>query len=60
MTRVASRAAWIGGVVVLGGMLGSYYLDLPSGPAIVVLSGLIFLGVGLSHRTILGTRKKSG
>jgi ABC-type Mn2+/Zn2+ transport system permease subunit len=41
-------------------MLGSYYLDLPSGPAIVVLSGLIFLGVGASHRTILGARKKSG
>jgi ABC-type Mn2+/Zn2+ transport system permease subunit len=50
----------LGTASVLGGMLGSYYLDLPSGPAIVVLSGLIFLGVGLSHWTILGARKKSG
>jgi zinc transport system permease protein len=50
----------LGTAGVLGGMLGSYYLDLPSGPAIVVLSGLIFLGVGLSHSAILGTRKKSG
>jgi zinc transport system permease protein len=50
----------LGTAGVLGGMLGSYYLDLPSGPAIVVLSGLIFLGVGLSHSAIRGTRKKSG
>src|SRR5262244_3824566 len=50
----------LGTTSVLGGMLGSYYLDLPSGPAIVVLSGLIFLGVGLSYRTILSVRKKPG
>ena len=50
----------LGTASVLGGMLGSYYLDLPSGPAIVVLSGLIFLGVGLSRSTLLGARKKSG
>ena len=50
----------LGTASVLGGMLGSYYLDLPSGPAIVVLSGLLFLGVGLSQGKILGARRKSG
>jgi ABC-type Mn2+/Zn2+ transport system permease subunit len=28
---------------VIGGIIGSYYLDLPAGPAIVVLAGLLFL-----------------
>src|SRR5712692_11282767 len=42
----------LGTASVLGGMLGSYYLDLPSGPAIVVLAGLLFLGVGLSQGKI--------
>lgn len=37
----------LGMASVIGGMAGSYYLDLPSGPAIVVLSGLVFLGVTL-------------
>jgi zinc transport system permease protein len=37
----------LGTVCVLGGIIVSYYLDLPSGPAIVVLSGLLFLGVTL-------------
>ena len=50
----------LGTASVLGGMLASYYLDLPSGPAIVVLAGLIFLVVGVSHSTILGTRRRSG
>ena len=30
---------------VLAGIMASYYLDLPSGPTIVVLSGLLFLSV---------------
>jgi ABC-type Mn2+/Zn2+ transport system permease subunit len=37
----------LGTVCVVGGIIVSYYLDLPSGPAIVVLSGLLFLGVTL-------------
>jgi ABC-type Mn2+/Zn2+ transport system permease subunit len=37
----------LGTVCVIGGIIVSYYLDLPSGPAIVVLSGLLFLGVTL-------------
>lgn len=37
----------LGMASVIGGMVGSYYLDLPSGPAIVVLSGLVFLSVTL-------------
>src|SRR5438445_84848 len=49
----------LGTASVLGGMLGSYYLDLPSGPAIVVLSGLIFLGVGVGRSACTWTRRKS-
>lgn len=37
----------LGTVCVVGGIIVSYYLDLPSGPAIVVLSGLLFLGIAL-------------
>jgi ABC-type Mn2+/Zn2+ transport system permease subunit len=37
----------LGMASVLGGMLGSYYLDLPSGPSIVLLAGSLFLGVAL-------------
>ena len=32
---------------VLAGIIASYYLDLPSGPSIVVLAGLLFLAVAL-------------
>lgn len=35
----------IGIASVGGGLVASYYLDLPSGPAIVVLAGLLFLTV---------------
>ncbi len=37
----------LGMASVIGGMVLSYYLDLPSGPTIVVLAGLVFLGVTL-------------
>jgi zinc transport system permease protein len=38
----------LGMACVVGGIVSSYYLDLPSGPAIVVLAGLVFLAaVGL-------------
>jgi ABC-type Mn2+/Zn2+ transport system permease subunit len=33
----------LGTASVVGGIMASYYLDLPSGPAIVVLAGLGFL-----------------
>jgi zinc transport system permease protein len=48
----------LGTASVLGGMLGSYYLDLPSGPAIVVLAGLLFLGVGVGRSACTRTRRK--
>jgi ABC-type Mn2+/Zn2+ transport system permease subunit len=37
----------LGMASVIGGMVVSYHLDLPSGPAIVVLAGFVFLGVTL-------------
>jgi zinc transport system permease protein len=33
----------LGMACVVGGIVSSYYLDLPSGPAIVVLAGVVFL-----------------
>jgi zinc transport system permease protein len=33
----------LGATSVIGGIISSYYLDLPAGPAIVVLAGLLFL-----------------
>jgi zinc transport system permease protein len=50
----------LGTASVLGGMYGSYYLDLPSGPAIVVLSGLLFLVVGVSRGSFLRGRRTIG
>ncbi len=37
----------LGVLSVAGGIIGSYHLDLPSGPTIVVFSGLLFLGVAM-------------
>jgi zinc transport system permease protein len=34
----------LGATSVIGGIISSYYLDLPTGPAIVVLAGMLFLG----------------
>ena len=34
----------VGAISVVGGIVTAYYLDLPAGPAIVVLAGLLFLG----------------
>jgi len=39
----------LGMASVVGGIVGSYYLDLPSGPAVVVCAGLLFLVVALWH-----------
>jgi zinc transport system permease protein len=50
----------LGTASVLGGMLGSYYLDLPSGPAIVVLAGLMFLAVGLGRSKLVGPWRHTG
>jgi zinc transport system permease protein len=33
----------LGATSVIGGIIGSYYLDLPAGPTIVVLAGMLFL-----------------
>ena len=38
-------APLIGVGCVLAGLVASYWLDFPSGPAIVVVAGLVFLGV---------------
>lgn len=48
----------LGTASVIGGMLGSYYLDLPSGPAIVVLAGLIFLVVGLGRQKLTWAKRR--
>lgn len=40
----------LGTVCVVGGIIVSYYLDLPSGPAVVVLAGLLFLSVAVGKR----------
>jgi ABC-type Mn2+/Zn2+ transport system permease subunit len=34
----------VGASSVVGGIMTSYYLDWPAGPAIVVLAGVLFLG----------------
>jgi zinc transport system permease protein len=47
LTHMFVLAPILGLISVSGGIVCSYYLDLPSGPAIVVLSGLLFLGVAL-------------
>ncbi|MGE3539026.1 MAG: metal ABC transporter permease [Candidatus Tectimicrobiota bacterium] len=49
----------LGLVSVVGGMLLSYYLDLPSGPSIVVLAGLLFLLVLLNRSRMSGRRRKT-
>ena len=42
---------WIVGVLGSGlGLLGSYYLDLPTGPAIVVVLGLLLVAAWLVER----------
>jgi zinc transport system permease protein len=52
-------APLLGIASVMGGIVASYYLDLPSGPTIVCLSGLLFVVVALwrwiqhSHATKL-------
>ena len=40
----------LGMLSVLGGIMISYYLDLPSGPTIVVLSGVLCVGVAVWRR----------
>jgi zinc transport system permease protein len=57
LTQMFLLTPVLGTASVVGGMLGAYYLDLPPGPAIVVLSGLLFLGTALGHR---GWRKVQG
>jgi ABC-type Mn2+/Zn2+ transport system permease subunit len=47
LTQMFVLAPLLGTVSLVGGMVGSYYLDLPSGPAIVVCSGFLFLGTAL-------------
>lgn len=47
LTHMFVLAPILGLISVSGGIVCSYYLDLPSGPAIVALSGLLFLGVAL-------------
>ena len=40
----------LGMASVIGGIVASYYFDLPSGPVIVVLAGLVLLGATLITR----------
>lgn len=47
LARMFVLAPVLGIFSVTGGILLSYYANLPSGPAIVVFAGLLFLGVAL-------------
>jgi ABC-type Mn2+/Zn2+ transport system permease subunit len=47
LARMFILAPLLGILSVTGGMMLSYYVNLPSGPAIVVFAGLLFLGVAL-------------
>ncbi|GIX49032.1 MAG: membrane protein [Candidatus Tectimicrobiota bacterium] len=46
LTHLFVLTPLLGTVSIVGGMVASYYLNWPSGPTIVVLSGLLFLAVG--------------
>lgn len=64
LTQMFFLAPLLGIVSVIGGMTLSYTLDLPAGPAIVVLSGSIFLVVAAwsgrqRHRKRSGTSTKN-
>lgn len=47
LAQMFALAPLLGVLSVTGGMMLSYHLDLPSGPAIVVFSGLLFLVVAV-------------
>lgn len=47
LTHMLMLTPLLGMASVIGGLVASFYLDLPSGPTIVVLAGLVFLGVTL-------------
>lgn len=47
LARMFILAPLLGVLSVTGGMMLSYYVDLPSGPAIVVFAGVLFLSVAL-------------
>lgn len=47
LTRMFVLAPLLGILSVTGGIVLSYYFDLPSGPAIVVFAGLLFLSIAL-------------
>ncbi len=50
LTHMFILTPLLGMASVLSGLVVSFYLDLPSGPAIVVLAGLIFLSVTLATK----------
>jgi zinc transport system permease protein len=52
----------LGTTSVVGGIVSSYYLDLPSGPAVVVFAGLLFLGVAVWRwcQRHVGKRQRAG
>ena len=50
-------ASAIGLVMTLGGLAVAYRLDLPSGPAIVLLGAVILLGVRGTHAVVERQRR---
>lgn len=50
-------APLVGTASVVAGLLAAYWLDLPSGPAIVVVAGAVFLGVWIA-RALGPTRRR--
>jgi zinc transport system permease protein len=49
LTHMFVLSPLLGTASVVGGIIASYYLDLPCGPAIVVCAGVLFLGIALWH-----------
>lgn len=47
---MAFRAAVLGALAAIGGLLASVFLDLPSGPAIVLVAVLVFAASTLAHQ----------
>jgi zinc transport system permease protein len=48
----------VGALSVIGGIVTAYYLDLPAGPAIVVLAGLLFLGAAAWRWCLYGVKRQ--
>jgi zinc transport system permease protein len=53
LTHMFVLTPLLGMMSVISGLVVSFYLDLPSGPAIVLLAGLVFLGATLGTKLLV-------